>query len=135
MMKRLPLILFCICALVNSCAEQPVLSEFSEIDIIRMEVAGQTVLVYNPKTCQMAFNRDRCEFRVHTDTMSDYFIVRMSEIPSELGQEVSADLTWTTSTDIRTRKNVTLLLVNMEGDRLWLWDAAGKTGMEVRILE
>ena len=134
-MKRLSAIFISICLLLGSCKESPDLTEFSETDLVRMEVDGSAVLVYDANTCQMAFNRERGEFRVHTDTMSDYFTLKVSEIPTDLGQEVSADLSWTTSTDVRERKNVTLLLVNIQGDRLWLWDAAGKTGLEVRVLE
>ena len=83
----------------------------------------------------MSFSRDRREFRAFTDTMSDFFAAELSEIPTQLGQRLTADLVWTTEWEVLTRKNLTLEVVRLEGDEFWLWSAAGRIGLTVRILE
>lgn len=134
-MKRYTHILIAVLLLVSSCDGTHEITNFSDTDAIRLEVAGITQFFYDPITCQMAFNRERGEFRVHTDSMSDYFIVDLSEIPTETGQEVTGDVIWTTTNDLMTRQNITLRLINSQGDRLWFWNANYRIGVEVRILE
>lgn len=134
-MKRLIQILLAGILLVTSCCYPDEMTNFSDTDAIRLEVAGMTRFVYNPLNCQMAFNRERGEFRVSTDTMSDYFIVRLSEIPTQTGQEVTGDVIWTTDTDVVNRNGITLRLVNVQGDKMWFWNANYRIGAEVRVLE
>lgn len=134
-MKRLIQILLAGILLVTSCGNPDEMTNFSDTDTIRLEVAGMTRFVYNPLNCQLAFNRERGEFRVSTDTMSDYFIVRLSGIPTQTGQEVTGDVIWTTDTDVVNRNGITLRLINVQGDKMWLWNANYRIGAEVRILE
>lgn len=121
--------------LMTACNETPDLTAFTGMDGVRIEVSGYTHFTYDPFTCQMAFNREKGEFRVYSDSMSDFFIVRLSEIPTETGQEVISDVIWTTNTDLVSRNGITLRLVQSQGDRLWLWNADYKIGVEVRVLE
>lgn len=134
-MKRYAFILITVLLLASSCNGTHEITNFSNTDAVRLEVAGITQFYYDPLTCQMAFNRERGEFRVHTDSMSDYFLVKLSEIPTETGQEVTGDITWTTVNDLMTRQNITLILINSQGDKLWFWNANYRIGAEVRILE
>lgn len=134
-MKRLIQILLTSILLVTSCGDPNEMTNFSDTDAVRLEVAGITQFVYDPMNCQMAFNRERGEFRVSTDTMSDYFIVRLSEIPTQTEQEVTGDVIWTTATDVMNKKGITLKLIKVQGDRLWFWNANFRIGAEVRILE
>lgn len=134
-MKRLIQILLTGILLVTSCGDPNEMTNFSDTDAVRLEVAGITQFVYDPMNCQMAFNRERGEFRVSTDTMSDYFIVRLSEIPTQTEQEVTGDVIWTTATDVMNKKGITLKLIKVQGDRLWFWNANFRIGAEVRILE
>ena len=110
-------------------------SVFCERDEIRLQVGGSVVFAYDPKTCQLAFSRDRLEFRASTDAMSDFFVVELSEVPTQLGQRLTADLTWTTEREVLTRKNLTLEVARLEGDEFWLWSTSGRIGVTVRILE
>lgn len=134
-MKRWIFILLAGIALIYSCGDPHEVTVFSNTDAVRLEVAGITRLVYDPFSCQMAFNRERGEFRVHTDSMSDYFIVKLSEIPTETGSEVIGDVIWTTNSEVVYRNNITLRLINSQGDKLWFWNANYRIGVEVRILE
>ena len=121
--------------LLCGCSDKRMRIAFSESEEIRLMVGGTVPFTFDPNTCQLAFSRDRKEFRAHTDNMSDFYAVRFTEIPSTLGQTVTADLTWTTERDVLTRKNLTLEVVRIEGDKFWLWSNSGRIGLSIRVLE
>ena len=129
------LLLILLLPLFAACDGDRQCSAFCERDEIRLQVGGSVVFAYDPKTCQLAFSRDKREFRAYTDAMSDFFVAEMSEIPTQLGQRLTADLTWTTDWEVLTRKNLTLEVARLEGDEFWLWSTAGRIGVTVRILE
>ena len=120
-MRRIPYIaaLLALLVLPVGCEPQTVYTpEFLTDSTLRMEVGKQEILTYNPITCQTALNLHRCEFRMHTDNMSEYFIIRFSSMPSEEGESVTVEsLVWTnpSGTD-QTRKNITLEVVKLEGE-------------------
>ena len=128
----LPLLLLLALA---GCRDDRLQSAFVEREGVRLLVGGTIAVTYEPNTCQMAFSRDLKEFRAHTDNMSDFFVADFSEVPSELGQRLSADLVWTTEREVLTRKNLTLEVVRIEGEEFWLWSTTGRIGLTVKILE
>ena len=136
-MRRIPYIaaLPALLVLPVGCEPQTVYTpEFLTDSTLRMEVGKQEILTYNPITCQTALNLHRCEFRMHTDNMSEYFIIRFSSMPSEEGESVTVEsLVWTnpSGTD-QTRKNITLEVVKLEGDIAWLWNSRESIRMTVR---
>lgn len=134
-MKKKGLLILFSAILVCGCTQSPDLTPFTEQDLVRIEVSGDPTFHYNPLTCQMSYNAEKMEFRVNTDTMSDYFIVKLHGMPLEVGREVGADVSWTTATDVESRKNITLRLVDKQGDKYWLWDSNYRIGVEVRTLE
>lgn len=136
-MRRIPYIaaLLALLVLPVGCEPQTVYTpEFLTDSTLRMEVGKQEILTYNPITCQTALNLHRCEFRMHTDNMSEYVIIRFSSMPSEEGESVTVEsLVWTnpSGTD-QTRKNITLEVVKLEGDIAWLWNSRESIRMTVR---
>lgn len=128
----LPLLLLLALA---GCRDDRLQSAFVEREGVRLLVGGTIAFTYEPNTCQMAFSRDLKEFRAHTDNMSDFFVADFSEVPSELGQRLSADLVWTTEREVLTRKNLTFEVVRIEGEEFWLWSTTGRIGLTVKILE
>lgn len=136
MMKRLLLILMPAVLLLCSCQEDGrLISALEGNPAIRLELGGQTAFVYDAATCQLAFSRSDCSFRVHTDDMTDWFSVKMSAIPAAVDEELMADLQWTTESSVSNRKDVALRVVKLEGDKVWLWGPQGQVGLVVRILE
>ena len=129
------LLILSVLVLLCGCSDKRMRIAFSESEEIRLMVGGTVPFTFDPNTCQLAFSRDRKEFRAHTDNMSDFYAVRFTEIPSTLGQTVTADLTWTTERDVLTRKNLTLEVVRIEGDQFWLWSNSGRIGLSIRVLE
>jgi len=134
-MRRPLFLLLLSVLLLSGCTGQRMLNAFEEGDGIRMMVGGQVVFTYEPNTCQLAFSRDRKEFRAHTDNMSDFYVVDFGDLPVSVGQILTADLVWTTEREVLTRKNLTLTVVRSEGDQFWLWSGAGRIGLVVRVLE
>lgn len=121
--------------LLCGCGETRKINAFIENDEIRLQVGSIVHFTYDPLTCQLSFNRGRKEFRAQTDNTSDFFAVTLSEIPCEYGQTVSADLVWTTPTDVLTRKNLTLEVIRIEGEKIWLWSSSGRIGLSICVLE
>ena len=109
--------------------------EFLTDSTLRMAVGKTNIITYNPLTCQYAFNSDNMEFRLHTDNMSDYFIVRLQSEPTEEDQMVTAGLVrWTSPTGAdEIRKNIVLQVVKMEDDVVWLWNSRESIKMTVRF--
>ena len=73
-MKRLHpiyLAVFLLAALCPSCTGNKVDPEFVATSDFSLKVKDDMVFKYDPLTCQVAFNRERSEFRVHTDNKQD----------------------------------------------------------------
>ena len=134
-MRRLSIILLLSLLALTGCQDERQRAAFCENEGVRLLVGGSIAFSYEPNTCQLAFSRDLREFRAFTDSMSDFFVATFSRVPSELGQRLTASLTWTTEREVLTRKNLTLEVVRLEGDMVWLWSDAGRIGLTVRILE
>ena len=121
--------------LLAGCQDERQRAAFCEIEGVRLLVGGSIAFSYEPNNCQLAFSRDLREFRAYTDTMSDFFVATFSAVPSVPEQRLTADLVWTTEREVLKRKNLTLEVVRLEGDMVWLWSASGRIGLVVRILE
>ena len=136
-MRRLLRILLVFSALLLTigCQDERQRAAFCENEGVRLLVGGSIAFSFEPNSCQLAFSRDLREFRAYTDTMSDFFVATFSQVPVALEQRLTADLVWTTEREVLKRKNLTLEVVRLEGDMVWLWSAAGRIGLVVRILE
>ena len=129
------LLVFSALLLLAGCQDERQRAAFCENEGVRLLVGGSIAFSFEPNSCQLAFSRDLREFRAYTDTMSDFFVATFSQVPSELEQRLTADLVWTTEREVLKRKNLTLEVVRLEGDMVWLWSASGRIGLVVRILE
>lgn len=106
-----------------------------EITDVCLRVKGEDVFAYIPYATQMSLNRGRKEFRAGTDTMSDYFLLRMSELPREHGQVFTGTLQWTTADDIVTRTGLSFKVEKIGDDgTVWLWCAAQKITVVMKLL-
>ena len=77
---------------------------------VSLVIRGEVVFDYDGNRCQMAYNAQRCEYRVMDDDMAHYFVFRCDADLSDVGQEVTADLSYTTSSDIRVEKDLNLTI-------------------------
>ena len=132
-MKHWAVILALVLAALTGCRTETLSEEFIEDRTPRMEIKGYTTFLYDPLKCQIGFNQDKCEFRVHTDNMSDFFIVRLSEMPSSENQILDGTAQWTTGDDLHSKKT-SFSVLKMDGDRIWLWSAESSIAVVVQIL-
>ena len=131
MRKRLFILL---CLLLSACAGRRIDPDFVASNDVRLRSRGEDCFVYDDIHCQMAFNLSRGEFRAFTDNLSDYYFIRMYELPGSEGQSIKADLEWTTYSTIETRKGIALKVVKLEGDTVWLWNGAQQLALTVVML-
>ena len=109
--------------------------DFDSSDVC-LRVKGKMVFEYVPQSCQIAFNRGRKEFRAGTDTMSDYFLLKLSSIPWEPGQVVSASLQWTTSDNMVSLDKLNFEVEDVRDDgKMWLWCPSQKINVVIRLPE
>lgn len=135
-MRKFLMILFTALAAMVSCIRPDTVPDtFLADDCVRLEMNGKELFRYSEDSCQLYFSRSDSGFGAHTDTMSDYFFLRLNGIPSGMDQEFTAYLKWTTSRDEPSKDGITLRVVKLQGDKLWLWDHSGRTGAVVRVLE
>ena len=108
---------------------------FTGDDTVRLELDGVRCFIYKPGTCQLAYNEKRCEFRAHSDTMLDYFILTLERLPAFKGQKVTGTIIWSTNRGERTKNNITLSVRRIKGDTIWLCDESSRNAVVVRVLE
>lgn len=102
----------------------------------QLSVQGKVLFRFEENTCQLGYNRERAEFRMHTDNMSDYVLVNLDHIPSSVGEEVTAEeISWTTAYDIEYRMKIILEVLKLEDGNIWLWSSRDQMALVVRELE
>ena len=134
-MKHWMSILFLLLAvLLTGCRQENLSEEFRLDDSIRMEIKGYTTFKYIPTSCQLGFNREKCEFRVHNDNMSDFFSVRLDDMPVGESQYVTGTVSWTTGDDLHTKKT-NFQVAKINGDLVWLWSSDTRIALVIKFLE
>lgn len=131
-MRRL-LLIFLSLFLIASCGQTKLVNVFSEIDTVRLQIGKNEHFRYDANTCQMAFNRDNMQFRAQTDNTSDFFTIDFYSLPMQVGQEVRADISWTTTYEILYRNNLTFEVIRIEGEKVWLWSRVSRIGACLRV--
>ena len=124
------------CLILSSCTGGKADPDFIATTDCNLRVKGEVVFKYTPNTCQTAFNRRNCEFRVHTDNMSDYYCVVLNLVPTAEGQKAKGSITWTNRSDVVTCKDLTFHVKKADrGGRLWLWCRKEQIGVVIHVLE
>ena len=120
--------------LLAACNEVDLSEDFKMNDQLRMEIKGYVTFSYDPLNCQIGFNRDNCEFRVHSDNMSDFFSIQLDEMPASEGQRINGVASWTTGDNLHGKKTI-FEVVRLEGDKIWLWSADSRIAAVVQTLD
>jgi len=95
---------------------------------------GKTIFTYNENDCQLCYIKQDNTFRVGKDDMTDYYELVCSEDPV-LDNSLTADITWTTEKDIRTRSGIDFKVLKIDDkNTIWLWNAKSRIGVVVRKL-
>ena len=99
-----------------------------------IQIKGYITFLYDPLTCQISYNPDKYEFRVHSDNMSDFYMLRLDEMPGRVGQSVNGVASWTTGDDLHSKKTAFEAL-KFEGGRIWLWSSSSRIAVVVQTLD
>lgn len=119
-----------------SCTSNKVDPEFVASTDFELRVKDQTVFAYDPLTCQVAFNRQKREFRVHKDNMSDYYCLTLKAVPTAEDQKVKGDITWTSRSDVVTKRDLNFVVKKADrSGRLWLWCKKERIGAVIEVLD
>ena len=102
---------------------------------ISLMVKGKKVFTFDEGTCQLGYNRNLKQFRAGNDDMTSFFVLTCTDLPRTQGQEIRADLQWTSGSSVKTSNGLTFKVEKYEDTGLvWLWNSADKTGAVVKIL-
>jgi hypothetical protein len=102
---------------------------------ISLTIKGEEVMEHDPLTYQIGYNRERNEFRLVKDNISDWMIFRSNATPSNEGQEVKASLEYTSQSSTKTLTDLTFSVERTAPDgTVWLWNKDKKIGIVIRVL-
>lgn len=137
-MKRLAIILLFIVAagLLTSCDPNRVNDNFLKNYDVHLKMDGNIVIRFDPLLHQQGFNRQDARFQVSNDDFSQYYCINLSTVPTSTGQQVKADIFWySTDGTQKSKNNVTLEAVKLEGDKIWLWNRQEGVEALVQVLD
>ena len=102
---------------------------------VSLMVKGKKVFLYDDGTCQLGYNSSKRRFRAGNDDMTSYFVLTCSEAPRSQGQEIRADIQWTSGSSVKSTNGLTFKVEKYDNTGLvWLWNSTDKTGAVVKIL-
>lgn len=133
-MKRL-LIPFSIIFLTFGCTEDFTEEQFLDSDTPILVESGKEILRYDENSCQAAFNRERGEFRIMKDNLSDFYAVRLENLAFKTGDEVWGSVCWSEPYNIQEKKDIAFKVVKLEGDMIWLKSDKERIQLVLRTLE
>ena len=120
--------------ILTGCHQDVVDEILIQEDRVSLVQRGAVIFEYDGGTCQLSYNANRHEFKAMDDAMAHYFIFKADADISEVGQEVVAELQYTTQTDIRSEKGLVFRVekIDQSSGVYWLWCPARKIGVVVR---
>lgn len=99
---------------------------------ISLSKDGKVLAEYNAAKWQTGYNKAHAEYRVHTDDMSQYFILQCSEEIDSEGQEIKADLNYFLNGNRVKAVGLDFVVQKIGKDgMIWLWNASKKYGAVV----
>jgi hypothetical protein len=101
---------------------------------VSLMVKGKRVFTFDEATGQLGYNRTLKQFRAGNDDMTSYFVLTCKETPRAQGQELKADLQWTSGNSVKSSNGLTFKVEKYDTGLAWLWSSADKTGAVVKIL-
>lgn len=124
-----------VCSMLSSCTGTKVDPEFLQGTTDGLDVKGNSLFTYNQLTCQTSYNSEKHEFRTFTDNMSDYYCVTLDTTPTAEGQKVKGDITWTSDSEVVTKKGLTFHVEKFDRNgRMWLWCRKESIGVIIQTL-
>ena len=113
--------------------------DIDEILLTREDISitqkGTLIMSYDPLKCQMSHDKATNKYMVYDDMLADWFIVSCATTPDTEGQEVTADVTWTTSKNTRTEKGLVFTVKKIDAQgQIWMWNKSKSIGIVIKNL-
>ncbi len=127
--------LACSLTAFHGCLEGYGFEKLQENSDIGLMIKGSYAVRYDESDFQMGFNESRNEFWVTDDNMADYFVLKCDKMP-EPGGIVTADITYTTKNDTKSKSGIKFEVEDFDTDSdvVKLWNQPSKMGVIVKIL-
>ena len=124
--------------LLTGCKEKVVVDmdpEMYQSSQVSLMVKGKRVFTFDEGTGQLGYNEKLRQFRAGNDDMTSYFVLTCKELPRTQGQELKADLQWTSGNSSKSSNGLTFKVEKINDTGLvWLWNSTDKTGAVVKTL-
>lgn len=105
-------------------------------DVPCMLVVGTVKHKYAEDAWQELYSPTQMLFRIGDDTMSEYFQVELSVVPSRVGQSLTGSLEWTSDSDVRGYKDLSWTVEDItDAGLIWLWNSQHKIAVALRVIE
>lgn len=131
-MKRMTIILAAI-ALVTGCSLYDVTEVLLSRNDISLTCRGVEEFIYIPETCQMGYNDKTNTFYVYEDKLANWFSIVCDNDPSAEGQELTADVSWTSKTSTKAFSDLVFKVEKIDADgRIWLWNSTQAIGIVIK---
>lgn len=135
MTRNIILIISVLLAAVSCTTTQELNEELLQRSEISMTWKSEVQLSYNPLTYQLGHNEARNEYRVYDDLLGNWLVVKCSAKPSYEGQTLTADVTWTTSNNIKRGNDLEFTVQKMDDSgMIWMWNNSSKIGLVIKNL-
>ena len=109
---------------------------FMESSEISLTWKGTRQVTYDSQTCQLAYNDAKNEFRVYDDKLADWFIIRCDKNPTEEGQVVTADVSWTGDRNYKVFNAQSFIVRKISDDgHVWLWNSRREIGIIIKHIQ
>ncbi len=118
-------------------------NRFNEADFVTtlssvcLILNGSPYMEYDQYYHQLAWRESDLQFRMMDDYANDYFIVNLSNIPSEMGEVVTAEIIYTTVDSVKDFTgsfNASKISSNSSGTMIWLWNESNRMGAIIQTL-
>lgn len=133
MRKYIFILVSVFCAL--GCRQYDIDEVLLQREDVSLTIKGVEQLAYEELTFQLGYNEERNEFRLFDDNMANWFTLSCAVRPSSVGQEIKADLSWTTSSSTRTKNDLIFEIKRIDSEgHVWMWCKDASIGVTVKIL-
>ena len=120
----------------GSCVKYDIDEILLEREGLSLTWKGEDQVDYDPLTWQAGCNVKKGEYRVHDDSMANYFAVKCSERPVMEGQDITADVVWTMRATIKRYEGIRMTVRKVDPDgRIWLWSRSQQIGVVIKEID
>ena len=120
---------------VTECSCNKLDEDFINSSTLNLRVKGNIIHKYSPEHYQIGYNEQKRQFRVHNDTMSEYYILTCKTLPTYKGQKIYGSIKWSTHSSISSKNNIEFKVEKIDDKgNIWLWSKSTGIAVSVRRL-